>query len=112
MFRHPIQNLHRPKVGALGDDVTGVYKDIPRSRIVVGLAEQVLQVVELTVDVSNENDPGGLVHGRDVECGGLDVSAEIWLRREWPRSDADEKEVEEETREDGEGGHSADSKAG
>ena len=116
MFCQPIQDLLGPRPGALGDDVTGVDEDIPRSGIVVGLAEEGLQVVEPTVDVSDEEDPGRLVDGWDVERGGLDVLAEVWLLQEvWeqgPRSDTRERDVEEESCEDGGGDHGAGGEAG
>ena len=68
------------------------------------------------MDVSNEEDSSGLVCGREVEGDGLDVFAEIWLRKEvrqeGPGGDAGEEDVEEENREDGEGGHGADRRVG
>lgn len=113
MLRHPIKDLLGPRVRAPGDDITGVHEDIPRSGIIVDLAEEVLQVVELTMDVPDEKDTSGPVHRWDVECGGLGVFTKIrFLYRQRPRGDAGEKEIEEESREDSEGGHGADRKAG
>ena len=93
-----------------------MYKDVPCGGIVVDPVEQVLQVVELAMDVSDEDDSGGAVCGRDVERDGLDVLTEIRLlqevRQEGPGSDASEEEIEEENCEDGEGGHGTDSKVG
>jgi len=100
-------------VRAPGDDVTCMHDDIPCSGIVVDLAEEVLQVVKLTMDVPNKKDAGGSIHRWDVERGDLGVFAEIrFLQRKRPRSDAGEKDIEEETREDCEGGHGADRKTG
>ena len=99
-----------------GDDITGVDEDVPGGGIVVDLAEEVLQVVELAVDVSDEEYAGGMVRGWEVEGDGLDVLAEIRLhkevREERPRGDAGAEEVEEEGCEDGEGGHGVDRRVG
>jgi len=90
-----------------------VHKDVPRRGVVVGLAKEVLEVVELAVDVSDEEDAGGSVYRWDVECGGLNVLTEVWLlQEEGKRGDAGEADVEEEDCEDGEGGHGAKRKAG
>ena len=72
-----------------------------------------MQVIEAAVDVSDEEESGRLVYGWDVEGDGLDILAEVWLflegELEGQGSDASE-EVEEENREDGEGGHRSDGK--
>ena len=101
-------------MGALsGDDVTRMDEDISRSGIVIEFVEEVLQVVETAVDVSDEEESGRLVYGWDVEGDGLYVLAEVGLllegELEGEGSDASE-EVEEENREDGEGGHRTDGK--
>lgn len=65
------------------------------------------------MNVPDEEDPGRSVHGRDVESGGFYVSAEIRsFERKGERSDASEGNIEEESCEDGEGGHGANRKAG
>ena len=90
-----------------------MHKDVPCSRTVFDLAEQVLQVVELAVNVSDEDDSRGSVHRWDVERGPLFVMVEVrLLQEEGLGSDAGERDVEEEKGEDGEGGHGADCKAG
>ena len=116
MVCHPIQDLLGPRIsaGALGgSDVTGVDEDVPRSRVIVDFAEQVLQGVEPAVDVSDEDDSGGVVHGRDGEGGGFDVLAEIRLLFEAGREGGGvgEEDVEEESCEEGEGGHGGEGKA-
>ena len=101
-------------MGALsGDDVTRMDEDISRSGIVIEFVEEVLQVVETAVDVSDEEESGRLVYGWDVEGDGLYVLAEVglFLKGELEGESGDvREEVEEENREDGEGGHGADGK--